>query len=516
MGLLQSFFLGDPKSLIMHVVESTYQIGNQINENTPAPKSKNSLIRRLLVIAGIPIDNLTMEETLDSIEHLIQQGKKDGRTRQIATVNADFVVKAAEDPELRFLLQEADLATPDGMPLVWGARMLGVNIRERVAGADIVPALAKRAAKKGYSLYLFGSVDGVPQKAADILIQNNPNLKIVGQVSPPFSSVIDMEQKYIDDIKNAKPDILLVALGNPKQEKFIGMHKNDLGVPVAIGIGGTLDLIAGKTIRAPLWMQKAGIEWLYRMFSDPGRLVERYYKDLTGFTRFFASQWIHMRRGKKSNVLLPQQDLVLVDDKAVVRLSGRIDANNNHKLTGLLEQALAETAKIDIDLSNAIFLDSLAIGTLLGSTRVARDRKGDIRLVNVPTTIMQTLKLLKLDRFFELVSSSNKSPQIKKPAVSRTEKHIVIPTPAIFDANSSRSWTKKTLNELEPGKNVFLDFSNTRLLASAGLAAIVKINHEVTKHDGELKLVNCAEDIKRIFKIVKFDMLFTVIDSLPD
>lgn len=502
----------------MHMVKSTHQIGsNPINENSSAPdqKPKRNLIRRLLVIAGIPIDNLTMEETLDSIEELIRQGRKDGRTRQVATVNADFVVKAADDPELRFLLQEADLATPDGMPLVWGARMLGVNIRERVTGADIVPEFAKRAAKKGYSLYLFGSVEGIPQKAADILIQNNPGLKIVGQVSPPFSSIIDMEQKYIDDIKKAKPDVLLVALGNPKQEKFIGMHKNDLGVPVAIGIGGTLDLISGKTTRAPVWMQNAGIEWLHRMFSDPGRLVKRYYHDLIGFTRFFSSQWLHMRSGKKSDVLLPQQDIVVVDGKAIVRLSGRIDTNNNQNLTSLLEQALSETAHIDVDLSKATFLDSLAIGTLLGSTRVARDQGGDIRLVNVPAMIMRTLKLLKLDRFFELVSSSNETPKVVQPTVSHTSDRIVVPTPAIFDANSSRPWTQKTLKELEPGKNIYLDFANTRLLASAGLAAIVKINDEVTKHNGEMKLVNCSDDIKRTFKIVKFDMLFTIIDSLP-
>ncbi|MFK7804097.1 MAG: WecB/TagA/CpsF family glycosyltransferase [Anaerolineae bacterium] len=500
----------------MQLAEPTHQIGNQINENISAHQKNNPLIRRLLIIAGIPIDNLTMTETVDRIDYLIEQGKKDGRTRQVATINADFVVKAAEDPELRFLLQGSDLATPDGMPLVWGARMLGVDIRERVAGADLVPVLAAHAAKKGHTIYLFGSAEGIAQQAANILTANNPGLKIVGAVSPPLSSIIDMEQKYIDEIKKAKPDILLVALGNPKQEKFIGMHKNELGASVAIGIGGTLDFIAGKTSRAPLWMQNIGIEWLYRMFSDPSRLVERYYNDLTGFTRFFVSQWFHMRNKQQPDALLPQQGIVLVDDRAIVNLSGRIDITNNNDLSDLLEQALAEASNIDLDLSDTIFLDSLAIGTILACTRIARDRNGDIRLVNVPPPILKTLKLLKLDRFFETLSGSEKKPQPAKPQVSHTAEHIIIPTPPIFDANSSRDWTQKALAELQAKKSVILDFSNTRLLASAGMAAIAKINHEVSKDGGELKLLNCADDIVRVLKIVKFDVLFPIIDRLPE
>ena len=134
---------------------------DSIEENIPINSTKNILVRKLLIIAGVPIDNFTMEEALNRIEQLIVMGRKDGRTRQVATVNADFVVNAAKDPELRHILQESDLATPDGMPLVWGARMLGVDIKERVAGADMVPALAAIAAKKNLSLYLFGSMEGL-------------------------------------------------------------------------------------------------------------------------------------------------------------------------------------------------------------------------------------------------------------------------------------------------------------------------------------------------------------------
>lgn len=499
----------------MQRIESPPLTSDLLNGSIGPEYPKNLLIRRLLVIAGIPVDNLTMTETLDRLELFIRQGRKDGRTRQIATINVDFIVKAAEDPELRYLLQGADLATADGMPLVWGARMLGVDIHERVAGADMVPAIAERAAKRGYSLYLFGAMEGIADQAAEILKARYPGLNIVGTASPPLSSIIDMDNKFVEDIKKAKPDILLVALGNPKQEKFIGMHKNDLGVPVAIGIGGTLDFIAGKTSRAPLWMQKSGTEWIYRLLSDPRRLAKRYYNDVIGFSRFFTLQWFHMRQKNRDEVLLPKHEIVLVDDRAVVNLAGRIDMANNNKLSELLEQALVETSQIDISLKNVTFLDSVAIGTILACTRIARDRDGDIRLIEVKSPVFRTLKLLKLDRFFEVHALNAEPEETSEPTIQRTEKQVIIPLPSVFDATTSKSVTKQVLAEIQPGKDIVLDFSKTRLLASAGLASIAKINHETNKLEGTLTLAKCSDDVIRVMKMVKFDVLFNIVKELP-
>jgi N-acetylglucosaminyldiphosphoundecaprenol N-acetyl-beta-D-mannosaminyltransferase len=132
-------------------------------------------MRKLIVISGIPIDDLNVEETLDRLEEFVEIGRATGKNHQIATVNADFIVKAMSDPELRFLLQESDLLMPDGMPLVWGSRLLGLPMEERVAGSDIVPMLAERAAQKGYSLYLLGAAPGIAQQAADILQRKVPH-----------------------------------------------------------------------------------------------------------------------------------------------------------------------------------------------------------------------------------------------------------------------------------------------------------------------------------------------------
>jgi N-acetylglucosaminyldiphosphoundecaprenol N-acetyl-beta-D-mannosaminyltransferase len=252
-------------------------------------------MRELIVITGIPIDNLTMEQTLDYVTKFIASGQP----HQVATVNADFIVRAWDDLELRHILQDADLLTADGMPLVWGARLLGVPLAGRVTGADLVPALAQRGAKLGWRFYFLGARPGIAARAAQILTANHSTLQIVGIDSPPQSTIFDMEPGMIERIRQAHPDILLVAFGNPKQEKWIHMNLRQMGVPVCIGVGGTFDFIAGEVQRAPLWMQRSGLEWLYRLLQEPRRMWRRYVIDIFQFGRFFLAQWLRQLGGRR-------------------------------------------------------------------------------------------------------------------------------------------------------------------------------------------------------------------------
>ncbi|MCA9924861.1 MAG: WecB/TagA/CpsF family glycosyltransferase, partial [Anaerolineales bacterium] len=285
-------------------------------------------MRKLILMLGVPIDDLTPAEALNRLEMFIENGRATGKNHQIATVNADFVVKAMSDPELRGILLESDMATADGMPLVWGARKLGVQLQDRVTGADMVPALSQRAAEKGYSIYFLGAAPGVAARAAEILQAQNPGLKIAGIYSPPKSSLLEMDTSVVDRVRAAKPDILLVAFGNPKQEKWIAMHRHNLSVPVMIGVGGTFDFIVGKTKRAPVWMQRAGLEWLFRLLHEPRRLWKRYVVDMGGFGLFFVRQWWAMRQGNWPQVLLPRTDLVMVAGTAVLNLFGSLNRSN--------------------------------------------------------------------------------------------------------------------------------------------------------------------------------------------
>jgi N-acetylglucosaminyldiphosphoundecaprenol N-acetyl-beta-D-mannosaminyltransferase len=202
-------------------------------------------MRKLLIILGVPIDDLDMSQALMRLEQFIALGRSTGKSHQVATINADFVVNSLNDSELRRILQESDMATADGMPLVLGARLLGVPLADRVTGADLVPALAERAAQKGYSIFLLGARPGVGIRAAEILQERYPGLTIAGVIAPPNVPIQAMDRSILDQIKAAKPDILLVAFGNPKQEKWIRMYADTLAVPVCIGVGGTFDMIAG-------------------------------------------------------------------------------------------------------------------------------------------------------------------------------------------------------------------------------------------------------------------------------
>jgi len=242
-------------------------------------------------ILGIPVDRLTMRETVDRIEQFII----DGGFHQVATANTDFLVNALSDDELSRILRSADLVTADGMPVVWAARALSGTLPERVAGVDLVPELAALAAARGYSLFLLGARQEVALRAAANLELQFPGLRVVGCSSPPDVDLDDLDAErsanLLSDIHSAKPDILLVAFGNPKQEKWIYRNRTELrNIPVCIGVGGTFDLLAGEAHRAPRWMQRNGLEWLHRLFQDPRRLWKRYNRD------FWVFSW-HLLRG---------------------------------------------------------------------------------------------------------------------------------------------------------------------------------------------------------------------------
>ena len=359
-------------------------------------------MRKLLIILGTPIDDMNMSEALNRIEDFIAAGRVTGKAHQIATINADFVVKSLHDAELRRILQEADMATADGMPLVWSARLLGVPIEGRVTGADMVPALAQRAARKGYSIYFLGAAPGIAEKAAQILQQQYPTLQIAGIAAPAPEAVQQGDPALIAACKAAKPDILLVAFGNPKQEKWIYRHAQELGIPVMIGVGGTFDLIAGVTKRAPQWMQQSGLEWSYRLLQQPGRLWKRYITDLVGFSYFFLWQWWIMRKQGVASPVLPSSELLTVRETVIMNVKGRLERSNQSAFVEKAYRALAEQPYLIINLAQTEFLDSSAIGTLVALCKQAREKGGNLWLTNLPASIGQVFALLRLDHFFEI------------------------------------------------------------------------------------------------------------------
>lgn len=242
------------------------------NEISPVP----------LVLLGVPFHNVTFEEAIQWTVDRVRSGKPGF----IATANLDFLVLAQTDPELRTVLREADLVIADGFPPVKLAPFYGPPLKGRVTGSDITPMLAARAEKEGISIYGLGAAEGVAAKAMDVLKKRHPDLKVAGAWSPPYAPLEQMNHtEILQRLDEAKPDILFTAFGAPKQDKFNHMHVKMWNVPVSIGIGGTLDFIAGVQTRAPVWVQKLQCEWLWRWGTNPKRLTKRYATNIAFMMR---------------------------------------------------------------------------------------------------------------------------------------------------------------------------------------------------------------------------------------
>lgn len=223
------------------------------------------------------VDNLSMEEALDEIERLIALNKN----AYVVTPNVDHIVQLERGGKLCDVYAQADLIVTDGKPLIWISKLYGTPIKEKISGSDLFPLLCQRAAQKGYKLFFLGAAEGVAAKAAQKLTAKFPGLQVVGTYSPPMGFERDSQEltKIQTMIKEARPHILIVGLGCPKQEYFIYDNREQLGVPVSLGLGASLDFEAGNVKRAPKWMSDHGLEWLYRAMSEPKRLAKRYLVD---------------------------------------------------------------------------------------------------------------------------------------------------------------------------------------------------------------------------------------------
>lgn len=467
-------------------------------------------MRKLIVIAGIPLDDLNMEQALDRLGEFIASG----RPHQVATVNADFIVHAWDDPELRHILQNADLLTADGMPLVWGARLLGVPLEGRVTGADMVPALAGRAAQKGWRLYFLGARPGVAARAAEILTARHPTLQVAGIHSPPQSTLFEMEPDLIERIRQARPDVLLVAFGNPKQEKWIYMHLHDLGVPVCIGVGGTFDFIAGEVRRAPPWMQRSGLEWLYRLLQEPRRMWRRYVVDIFQFARFFLAQWLRQVSGHKFEVLpLPEKE----NNPASLCFSGALTVANRAAFQEKVEAALAQAPApptLTLDMSGVTFMDSASLGALVALTKQARAAGGDLVVRGVRPEVRRSIELLRLDRFLNLGAPCGPAALAGVMALHVSSGWSVYQMPPRLDVANAQGVCTGLATELAASPQLIADLHLTEFIDSSGIAALLALHRQLANAGGELRLAGLRREPRRTLELAGMQRVFHLYEEV--
>jgi N-acetylglucosaminyldiphosphoundecaprenol N-acetyl-beta-D-mannosaminyltransferase len=292
-------------------------------------------------------------------------------------------------------------------------------------------------------------------------------------------------------------------------------------------------------------MQQSGLEWVHRLASEPRRLWKRYAVDLVHFGTFFLRQWWAMRKGNVPTAVLPDTDLLLVEGSAILNVQGKMMVGEYEAFNETAQEALANSSHIIVNLARAEFLDSSMIGALVGLAKQARDADGDVLLAAVPPTIMQTLSLLRLDHFFVIVDDVNEgmahtygreetavslppdpsipttsaSYQVQKretPVKILEVEWAVFQAPRRLDAITAPDLIE-TCSELLLNKpHLILDLSETALLASAGLAALAKINRVAEENNGELRVTNCSDDVMRVIKMVRFDKVLTLYSDVDE
>jgi N-acetylglucosaminyldiphosphoundecaprenol N-acetyl-beta-D-mannosaminyltransferase len=322
-----------------------------------------------IAVLGLPLDSLSAEDAVEAIEGLILSGG----THQIATANLDFWLNSLADRHLHRIIAGCSLVLPDGMPLVWVSKLLGCPLAGRVTGVDLVPRLAELSARKGYGIYLLGGKGNVAERARTWLQEKYPGVKIVGTHAPSEESMALLDHSEIlERIHAAKPEILLVALGNPKQEKWIWMNRRRLGVPVAMGVGGSFEIIVGDMQRAPRWIQACGLEWAMRFMQEPSRLGPRYFRDFLGLGRRLP---LTLLAGWMQRPYLGESHVSTVNTPQVmhVYVHGKLGTGVESALQEAARASVASSVVMVVHLQAVRQITAAGLGALMGVRRQLLD-----------------------------------------------------------------------------------------------------------------------------------------------
>lgn len=243
---------------------------------------------------GAPIDALTMEETVAEIASRLDRGE----FTQHVVINVAKLIHMSTDCELRQAVTGCHLINADGMGIVWGARLLGIRVPERVAGVDLFFRLIELAATRGEPVFLLGAKPDVVERTVQELRLRYPLLNLVDWHHGYF---FNDEKLIVERIRKSGASMLFVAISSPLKEQFIARHQSGLGVKFAMGVGGTFDIVAGVTLRAPTWMQRMGLEWLFRLVQEPGRMWKRYLVTNSQFAWMILKAKLKLHKPKPAN-----------------------------------------------------------------------------------------------------------------------------------------------------------------------------------------------------------------------
>lgn len=469
-----------------------------------------------IAILGVPFDNLTTVQTVDLIERMVASR----RPHYLATANVDFIVQAAHDVELRRILFDAHLVLCDGTPLVWASRLLGNPLPERVAGSDLVPLLLKVAAERGYRPFLLGATPDSIEEAVRKITLQHPKLELAGYYSPPFNKLLEMDHEEIcRRIAEAKPDLLFVGFGCPKQEKWIYMHYRSLGVPVSVGIGGTIDFLAGKLARAPRWMQVSGTEWIYRLAQEPKRLLSRYAKDLWYFSGAILAQSWRLRAGKaRSGPAARPAPSPENIEYSLIDMPDRLDFEVVHRDRESFEAAIASSKPCIIQMQNVRFVDSTGIGLLIRLQKRARLLGQQLILVAPSENTRRALQLMKLEEFFIIVRDLEQAQHFLRQGSARAGVFLKSTPESPFPvlawsgeltaANAEEVWAA-TADHLAARslvqRTLTIDLAELRFMDSTGLGLMIRAKKTAARSGLAIAFAGAPPAVSNVIRLSRLE-----------
>jgi N-acetylglucosaminyldiphosphoundecaprenol N-acetyl-beta-D-mannosaminyltransferase len=470
-------------------------------------------------ILGVPFDNVTTQETIALLEEMVVSR----RAHYVVTANVDFLVQALHDVELRRILLEAHLVLCDGTPLVWASRLLGNPLPERVAGSDLVPLLIKVAAQKGYRLFFLGGSAETTAQAIARLQTSHPNLIIAGHYSPPFQRLLDMDHAEMSrQILAAKPDLLFVSFGCPKQEKWIAMHYRTLGIPVSVGVGGTIDFLAGRLARAPRWMQRTGTEWIFRLAQEPRRLLRRYLKDCWYFGGRLLAQWWRLQFRARSPASAQVRAPILVEHKdwRQVNFPDWLDRDAVQRESITWDGALASNRHCLLDLSNVRFIDSTGVGLLIRLQKRAHLSGRQVILVSPSPAVRRSLDLMQLSSFFRAVPDMAAAQTLMQNFGAQQSAALAI-EPSSTVARQSMIWqgevTASNVDEVwsltegyiscyanrQPELSISL--SSVVFIDSSGVGVMIRAKKLARQNGARLAFTGLQPDVRNVLRLAQLE-----------
>lgn len=499
--------------------------------NAANAAESGAAIRPPIAILGVPFDNVTVSEALVLIEKMVASR----RPHYLVTANVDFLVQARSDVELRRILFDANLVLCDGTPLVWASRALGNALPERVAGADVVPLLVRVAAEKGHRVFFLGAAPESISRAVARLQQKHPALQIAGYYSPPFNKLLEMDHdEIVRRIKEARPDMLFVSFGCPKQEKWIAMHYRSLGVPVTVGVGATIDFLAGQVKRAPAWMQRTGTEWVFRMVQEPRRLVRRYLKDLWVFSWNILPQLWHLRLWRRAGGAAQELPVKAVpggngasavDSKPaaildhawlLVRPPARLDHAAICQDSQFVDAIVADGRDCLLQTDRVDFVDSTGVGMLIRLQKKLRASGRYLVLLAPSKAVKRALRLMQLQDFFDSaddLSSAEVLLETRRLEISITPSSAsIVAGPFLWQgeitaANADQVWTRTVdhLSALSDSTVWTIDLSRVRFIDSSGLGLMVRARKLAHQRQRSLAFTGLQPPVRNVLRIAQLE-----------